>query len=50
MNSGALILAAGGSSRLGHPKQLACLGEETLLDRTIRIATEAGCHPVVVVP
>jgi molybdenum cofactor cytidylyltransferase len=49
MNCGALILAAGASTRLGHPKQLVRLGNETLLDRSVRIAREAGCAPVVVV-
>ncbi len=49
MKCGALILAAGASTRLGHPKQLLRLGSETLLDRSVRIATEAGCAPVVVV-
>lgn len=45
----AVILAAGASSRLGEPKQLIRLGDETLVDRAVRIATDAGCSPVVVV-
>jgi len=49
MTCGALILAAGASTRLGHPKQLARLGNETLLDRSVRIARDAGCEPIVVV-
>ncbi|HEV2709494.1 MAG TPA: nucleotidyltransferase family protein [Edaphobacter sp.] len=49
MKSGALILAAGASTRLGHPKQLVRLRGETLLDRCVRIAREAGCAPVVIV-
>jgi molybdenum cofactor cytidylyltransferase len=49
MRCGALILAAGASTRLGHPKQLIRLGNETFLDRSVRIAREAGCAPVVVV-
>jgi len=49
MSCGALILAAGASKRLGLPKQVARLNGETLLDRTIRVAAEAGCAPVVVV-
>jgi molybdenum cofactor cytidylyltransferase len=49
MNCGALILAAGASSRLGTPKQLVRLRQETLLYRSIRISKEAGCSPVVVV-
>lgn len=46
---GAVILAAGGSKRLGQPKQLLELGGETLLRRIVRSAGEAGCAPVVVV-
>ena len=49
MKCGALILAAGASSRLGTPKQLVRLRQETLLYRSIRISKEAGCSPVVVV-
>lgn len=49
MKTGAVVLAAGASTRLGQLKQLVRLGEETLLERTVRIAREAGCAPVVVV-
>ena len=45
----ALILAAGASTRLGEPKQLVQIGGETLLERAVRTATEAGLAPVVVV-
>lgn len=45
----AVVLAAGGSARLGEPKQLVTLAGETLLERTVRTAREAGCSPVVVV-
>jgi molybdenum cofactor cytidylyltransferase len=45
----AIILAAGASTRLLQPKQLATLAGETLLDRAIRIANEAGCNPIIVV-
>ncbi len=45
----AIILAAGASTRLGEPKQLVTLAGERLLERTIRIAGEAGCMPIVVV-
>src|SRR3954465_405412 len=48
-NVGAVILAAGGSSRLGQPKQLLTFRGETLIRRVVRAATEAGCNPVVVV-
>jgi molybdenum cofactor cytidylyltransferase len=46
---GAVILAAGGSSRFGEPKQLLTFHGETLVRRAMRVATEAGCSPVVVV-
>lgn len=45
----AVVLAAGASRRLGLPKQLAMLGDETLLERAVRLAREAGCSPVIVV-
>jgi len=45
--TGAVILAAGGSSRLGQPKQFLLHGGQTLLARTVNAA--AGCAPVVVV-
>ncbi len=48
-NIGAVILAAGGSSRLGHPKQLLKFRGDTLVRRAVRAATEAQCTPVVVV-
>jgi molybdenum cofactor cytidylyltransferase len=46
---GAVILAAGGSSRFGQPKQLVTFRGETLVRRAVRAATEAQCTPVVVV-
>ena len=49
MKVAAVVLAAGGSSRLGSPKQLVRLGGENLLERAVRVAREAGCEPVVVV-
>ncbi len=45
----AIILAAGASVRLGHPKQTILLHGETLLDRAVRIAQTAGAHETVVV-
>jgi len=45
----AILLAAGASTRLGHPKQLVKVNGETLLHRAARLALEAGCHPVIVV-
>jgi molybdenum cofactor cytidylyltransferase len=46
---GALILAAGASSRMGTPKALLPWGDTTLLDSAIRTARGAGVHDVVVV-
>ena len=45
----AIILAAGGSRRLGQPKQLLTHHGETLLNRAVRIACEAGATPVIAV-
>lgn len=44
-----MVLAAGASRRLGSPKQLAMLGQDTLLQRAARVAGQAGCSPVIVV-
>lgn len=46
---GAIILAAGSSSRLGEPKQFLRYRGETLIRRAARAALTAGCSPVVVV-
>ncbi|MFL6521139.1 MAG: NTP transferase domain-containing protein [Chthoniobacterales bacterium] len=48
-NVAAVILAAGGSSRLGRPKQLLIFHGETLIRRSVRAAAGAGCDPVIVV-
>lgn len=45
----AIILAAGASKRLGQPKQLLVHKGETLVERAIRIASESGAAPVIVV-
>lgn len=34
---------------MGSPKQLERLGAETLLERAVRMAREAGCSPIIVV-
>jgi molybdenum cofactor cytidylyltransferase len=47
--TGAVVLAAGASTRLGRPKQLLQLRGEALVRRAARVALEAGCFPVVVV-
>ncbi len=49
MNIAAVVLAAGASRRLGRSKQNLVLAGETLLQRTVRIAHEAGLSPIVVV-
>lgn len=46
---GAVVLAAGGSSRLGKAKQLLTFRGETLIRRVVRAASQAGCEPIVVV-
>jgi CTP:molybdopterin cytidylyltransferase MocA len=43
------VLAAGGSTRLGHLKQLVVHEGEPLVRRAARAAVEVGAHPVVVV-
>lgn len=45
----ALVLAAGGSTRLGQPKQLLTRGGETLVHRAVRLAVETGAAHVLVV-
>ena len=49
MRVAAVILAAGESSRLGRPKQDLVLNGETLLQRAVRIAKDAGLSPVIAV-
>ena len=46
---GAIILAAGESSRFGQPKQLLPFRGKTLVRTVIDAAHEAGCSPVAVV-
>jgi molybdenum cofactor cytidylyltransferase len=48
-NVGAIILAAGGSSRFGQPKQLLPFRGESLVRRAVRAATAGGCEHVAVV-
>ena len=49
MSVAAIVLAGGASRRLGQPKQLLIHGGETLLERAIRLASEAGAAPVITV-
>jgi CTP:molybdopterin cytidylyltransferase MocA len=44
-----MVLAAGASRRLGRPKQSVEIGGETLLERAVRVAVDAGLEPVIVV-
>ena len=45
---GCIVLAAGESSRLGYPKALIEVGEETLVSWISRRLTELGLSPVIV--
>jgi len=45
----AILLAAGGSTRLGRPKQLLAWNGTTLLESTIRRLAMAGCERLIVV-
>jgi molybdenum cofactor cytidylyltransferase len=45
----AVILAAGESRRFGSPKQLARLGERTLLEHVVDLARDAGLDPIIAV-
>lgn len=49
MRVAAVVLAAGGSTRFGKPKQFALFQGETFIARIVAAAIEAGCAPVVVV-
>jgi molybdenum cofactor cytidylyltransferase len=44
-----LVLAAGGSSRLGRPKQLLPFGDATLLDHVLDTARASGLHQLLCV-
>lgn len=46
---GAVVLAAGSSSRMGVPKQTLPFRGQTLLRRAALAALDAGCRPVLVV-
>lgn len=45
----AVVLAAGGSTRLGRPKQLLARDGETLVHRAARLALASGASPVLVI-
>ena len=44
-----IVLAAGGSSRFGKPKQLLTWGNSNIVNATVRTAILAGLDPVIVV-
>ncbi len=44
-----LVLAAGAGTRYGQPKAPVLFEGERLVDRAVRVLTEGGCTPVVVV-
>lgn len=46
---GGILLAAGGSSRLGRPKQLVEFQGKTLIRRTAETLVHSRCDPIVVV-
>ena len=43
-----LVLGAGGSSRLGRPKQLLPYGDRPLLGHTLNTARDCGCDQLIV--
>jgi len=49
MTVAAIVLAAGASRRLGQPKQLVGIAGEFLIERSLRLAREAGAAPVIAV-
>jgi molybdenum cofactor cytidylyltransferase len=46
---GLILLAAGGSTRMGRPKQLLCFEGRSLLARAAAAACDSGCAPIVAV-
>lgn len=44
-----IVLAAGRSSRMGQPKPLLRVGQESFLERAVRVLRDGGCRRVFVV-
>jgi molybdenum cofactor cytidylyltransferase len=49
MNVSIVILAAGGSTRMGAPKQLLHIAGQSLMKRVAEMAMDTPCYPIVVV-
>ena len=49
MQAAAVILAAGASTRFGSPKQLARIGDRTMLETVVELAVAAGLAPIIAV-
>jgi len=49
MITAAVILAAGGSARLGRPKQQLLYKGKTLLENAVQAAIDSVCRPIIVV-
>jgi molybdenum cofactor cytidylyltransferase len=49
MNLGAIVLAAGASLRMGSPKALLKIGDETFVQHVVGQLHDAGIHDVVIV-
>ena len=49
MQTAAIILAAGASSRFGSPKQLVRIGARTMLEIVAQVANDAGLEPIIAV-
>lgn len=49
MTVAGLVLAAGAGTRYGQPKAPVVIDGERLVDRAVRVLTEGGCDPVIVV-
>lgn len=44
-----IVLAAGRSTRMGRPKPLLRVGDESFVERAVRVLQEGGCRGIIVV-